>query len=117
VRDAASPQSLARELRSHKPVVADHAKRGQIDEARNRATAIRLEPPPSRAYTATLDNKEGEEMKSFKWRAASLLIAATALVTSLAAAAPRTDAADGECEPVCYKHPITGEIICTPPCP
>ncbi len=56
-------------------------------------------------------------MKTNKWRAASLLIAACAFVMSMIAAAPASEAADGECVPVCYKHPVTGEWICTPPCP
>jgi len=35
-----------------------------------------------------------------------------------ATAAPSiASAGEKECTPFCYKHPVTGEIICTPPCP
>jgi len=28
-----------------------------------------------------------------------------------------TEAPTSECAPFCYKHPITGQLICTGPCP
>ncbi|NVJ22928.1 MULTISPECIES: hypothetical protein [Myxococcus] len=28
-----------------------------------------------------------------------------------------TEAPKSECAPFCYKHPITGQLICTAPCP
>lgn len=28
-----------------------------------------------------------------------------------------TEAPKSECAPFCYKHPITGQLICTVPCP
>ncbi|MEQ1504551.1 MAG: hypothetical protein ABMB14_20095 [Myxococcota bacterium] len=44
------------------------------------------------------------------------LIAVIAAVTLATAAIPtRADA--GTCTVTCYKHPITGQKICTPPCP
>ncbi len=39
------------------------------------------------------------------------------LVLSLLAALVVPAAAAADCTPHCYKHPITGELICTPPCP
>jgi len=56
-------------------------------------------------------------MKTTKWRVGGFLVAAWVLVAGLAATiAPGTAEAD-DCEVFCYKHPITGELICTPPCP
>jgi hypothetical protein len=56
-------------------------------------------------------------MKAARWRVGGFLVAAWVLIVGLAAAvAPGTASAD-DCEVVCYKHPVTGEIICTPPCP
>ncbi|MCE9668553.1 hypothetical protein LY474_12090 [Myxococcus stipitatus] len=42
----------------------------------------------------------------------AVVLAVAAVLTGFAPAAPSS-----ECEVFCYKHPITGELICTPPCP
>jgi hypothetical protein len=45
-----------------------------------------------------------------------LVLAVTAVLTlGLGLASPSVQAKD--CTPTCYKHPITGQLICTPPCP
>lgn len=44
------------------------------------------------------------------------LVAAAAAVT-LGASLASSPAQAAECTVTCYKHPITGALICTPPCP
>jgi len=58
-------------------------------------------------------------MKAMKWRVGSFVVAAGIIAASLVTgAAPKNASADPpECVPVCLKHPITGELQCTPPCP
>ncbi|MFP2905525.1 hypothetical protein ACLESD_10780 [Pyxidicoccus sp. 3LFB2] len=48
-------------------------------------------------------------------RIAVALSAAAAMFGLGVAMAPAT--ASAECTVECYKHPITGALICTPPCP
>ncbi|AUX20312.1 uncharacterized protein SOCEGT47_007800 [Sorangium cellulosum] len=43
------------------------------------------------------------------------LAAAAAVLGFTAAPASASD--DGECKPPCFKHPITGQLICGHPCP
>ncbi|WP_342377747.1 hypothetical protein NVS55_00510 [Myxococcus stipitatus] len=48
-------------------------------------------------------------------RVAAVLAAVAAVftvTTGFKSAAPAS-----ECAPMCYKHPITGQLICTSPCP
>ncbi|QSQ21329.1 hypothetical protein JY651_40110 [Pyxidicoccus parkwayensis] len=49
-------------------------------------------------------------------RIAVALAAVAALFGVGVAMTPATASAEG-CTVTCYKHPITGELICTPPCP
>ncbi|NMO20228.1 hypothetical protein HPC49_39125 [Pyxidicoccus fallax] len=49
-------------------------------------------------------------------RIAVVLTAAAAVFGMGVAMTPATASAE-ECQVYCYKHPITGELICTPPCP
>lgn len=51
-------------------------------------------------------------MKSLR---AALVLAAAAVTLGMGLAATSAQAA--ECTVTCYKHPITGALICTPPCP
>lgn len=44
-----------------------------------------------------------------------LFAAATLFAMGLGLAASSVQA--GDCKVTCYKHPITGALICTPPCP
>ena len=46
---------------------------------------------------------------------AALVLAAAAITLAVGFATTSAQAAD--CTVTCYKHPITGELICTPPCP
>ncbi|MET0405372.1 MAG: hypothetical protein ABW123_23350 [Cystobacter sp.] len=46
-------------------------------------------------------------------RLLALAVAVTALGLGLAPSSVRAD----DCKPPCFKHPITGEIICGTPCP
>ncbi|MCP3136975.1 hypothetical protein [Pyxidicoccus xibeiensis] len=48
-------------------------------------------------------------------RIAVVLTAAAAVLGLGVAMTPAS--ASAECQPPCYKHPITGEIICGTPCP
>lgn len=50
----------------------------------------------------------------------SIAVLVIALATVGIAAASTTSESStkkSECVPVCFKHPITGELLCTPPCP
>ncbi|HYO69935.1 MAG TPA: hypothetical protein VEU33_28050 [Archangium sp.] len=42
-----------------------------------------------------------------------LFLAAIALGLGLASAPVQAE----DCTPTCYKHPITGQLVCTSPCP
>ncbi len=44
-----------------------------------------------------------------------LALAAAVLALGLGIASAPVQA--GDCKPPCYKHPITGQIICGTPCP
>ncbi|MFY2560716.1 hypothetical protein ACN469_24140 [Corallococcus terminator] len=45
-------------------------------------------------------------------RIAVALVAVFGVTTGFTTEAPKS-----ECAPFCYKHPITGQLICTGPCP
>ncbi|HEX5745310.1 MAG TPA: hypothetical protein VFZ09_03640 [Archangium sp.] len=45
-----------------------------------------------------------------------LFVAVAAIALGLGLASAPVQAAD-TCAPYCYKHPITGELVCTSPCP
>ncbi len=45
-----------------------------------------------------------------------LLVAVAAVALSVGFASSSAQAAD-TCAPYCYKHPITGQLVCTVPCP
>jgi hypothetical protein len=49
-------------------------------------------------------------------RFAAVLAAAAAVLGLGYAVAPSTASAT-DCTPTCYKHPITGQLICSYPCP
>jgi hypothetical protein len=49
------------------------------------------------------------------FRIAVVLTAAAGIFGLGVAMTPAT--ASAECTVTCYKHPITGELLCTPPCP
>jgi hypothetical protein len=46
----------------------------------------------------------------------NLLLLLVAAALGLSAAGARA-ASPGECKPTCFKHPITGQLLCSYPCP
>ncbi|MBM7116247.1 hypothetical protein [Archangium primigenium] len=45
------------------------------------------------------------------------LVLAVAAVLSLGFVGVSVSAQAGDCTPTCYKHPITGQLMCSTPCP
>ncbi|ATB33791.1 hypothetical protein [Melittangium boletus] len=45
------------------------------------------------------------------------LVLAAAAVLSLGLGVASVSAQAGDCTPTCYKHPITGQLLCATPCP
>jgi hypothetical protein len=56
-------------------------------------------------------------MRTSKLRSSAGVLALGLVAMGLAVLMVPAPAAAGGCTPWCYKHPITGKIICTPPCP
>jgi hypothetical protein len=50
-------------------------------------------------------------------RRIAFVLAAAATVLGVGIAAAPKSASAQDCTPQCYKHPITGQLICTYPCP
>ncbi|MFY0522848.1 hypothetical protein ACN28I_06525 [Archangium gephyra] len=44
-----------------------------------------------------------------------LFLAVAAIALGMGLASPPVQA--DTCAPTCYKHPITGQLVCTSPCP
>ena len=47
----------------------------------------------------------------------AVVLTAAAAVLGLGVAMKPAAAEAADCQPHCYKHPITGQLICTYPCP
>ncbi|MBZ4411526.1 hypothetical protein OWM54_21735 [Myxococcus sp. MISCRS1] len=56
-------------------------------------------------------------MKALKHLRVAVVFTAAAAVFGVTTGFTTEPAPKSECAPFCYKHPITGQLICTAPCP